>query len=151
MEFFLRRLIICVVFIGGGLCAPLDNVQNSKSISVVVDEKSKDIAVWNDFLVIRTRPRKRQSIKRVTPRPTVKPTDAPKTTTSTPDPTTTTATLKPEISGAVRRTFKFKTTITKVYHVPPKVFVRDWYRFIRNFSWSDFQRRQKNNRCPWCR
>ncbi|XP_061180202.1 uncharacterized protein LOC133188722 [Saccostrea echinata] len=64
------------------------------------NEKSKDIAVWNDFLVIRTRPRKRQSIKRVTPRPTVKPTDAPKTTTSTPDPTTTTATLKPEISGA---------------------------------------------------
>ncbi|XP_061196541.1 uncharacterized protein LOC133204808 [Saccostrea echinata] len=76
---------------------------NPKKPSAIY-EKSKDIAVWNDFLVIKRRPRKRQSIKRVTSRPTVKPTEAPKTTTSTPDPTTTTtttATLKPEISGAL--------------------------------------------------
>ncbi|XP_048764599.2 uncharacterized protein LOC125672394 [Ostrea edulis] len=149
MELTFYTLFQLILFIDCGLCVTANNVKNSKSISVAVDEKSPDITILNDFLVIKRRPTKEQQNQIVTFRPTPKPTNAPTTTTLTPTPA-------PQKPRSVKRTFKIRTTITKVFHPTPppqrriKVFVRNWYDFIKNFRWSDFRKRRRNNRCPRC-
>lgn len=91
------------------------------------------------MIVIRKRPEVTLR-KPSTQRPTT--TTLPVTTSTTITTTTTTTTQAPlQKKGSVKRVFKYKTTITKVYR--PKVFIPDWFKFLKNFSWSDFQRRQK--------
>lgn len=151
-----------------GLCQTLDTVNNFKSISVSVDLNSEDI--HEEHGIVFKRPTKTTTSKPVQPPPTTTTTGSPPptTTTTVSPPHTTTTTVSPpptttttvpltmtttlaqlQKKEAVKRTFKFKQTfIKRVY--PKRVFSPDYFKYIRSFRWEDFQRRKKNNRCPWC-
>lgn len=87
--------------------------------------------------------------KRPTKPTTSKPVQLPSGTTTTASPPMTTTLAQLKKKGAVRRTFKIKQTFIKRFY-PKRVFSPDYFKFIRRFRWEDFQRRKKNNRCPWC-
>lgn len=144
MELFSRVVFLWIsmtIYVDCGLGQTQENVNKFGSIlAVSVDPKAQDIQEIGSIVFKRPRRPTKKIRKPVQPRPIL--------TTTTPSPTTTTP-APPQRKGAVKRTFKIKRTFIKRFY-PKGVFWPNYFKYIKSFRWEDFQRRQKNNRCPWC-